>query len=174
MPTQTHRRWQSCWRSEAVTRVAAAAARSGLRPVDLRPFALSGVAGLVVACGLLAVSARAADDPTVNTKDRIVHQEISGEVVATTSRTLSLEIGRTATTSEEMLLPVDPATVELDRITSFADLQRGDRVHVQYRQTFQDTDGGESRLVGTVATKISLLDRAIGGQRLRSVEGGGL
>jgi hypothetical protein len=64
-----------------------------------------------------------------------------------------------------MLLPVDPATVKLDRIISLSDLQRGDRVRVEYRQRFQDTDDGESRLMWSEATKISLLGRAMSGQR---------
>ena len=120
-----------------------------------------------------AASVKAMDDAPAKTKERVVRKEISGEVVATTKRTLSLEIGRTANSSEEMLFPVDPATVKLERIISLADLQRGDRVQVQYHQTFRETDEGEYRLVGTLATKISLLSRATGGQMLRSVQEGG-
>lgn len=108
-------------------------------------------------------------------EERVVKQEIVGEVVATTKRSLSLETGRTANTIEEILLPVDPAVTTFERVTSVTDLQRGDRVRVEYRQTFHETgeDEDEERLVATVATKISLVGHAIGGQALRSTEGDG-
>ena len=163
----------SVWRWSAVTWVAAAAP-SGLRSIGLRSFAVWGLLGPMLALSLCVASAGAAEKATAKAKERVVKSEITGEVVATTKRTLSLEIGRTANTSEEMLFPVDPATVKLDRITSLADLQRGDRVRVEYRQTLRETDDGTSQLVGTVATRISLLGRAIGGQPLlRSTSDGG-
>jgi hypothetical protein len=120
--------------------------------------------------------AKAVGEATADSKERIVKQEVTGEVVATTKRNLSLEISRTGGHIEEMLLPVDPAAVKLDRITSMSDLQRGDRVRVEYRQRFRKAEDGEERLAWTEATKISLMSRGMGGQQrlLRSSpEGGG-
>ena len=132
-----------------------------------------GTMAVMVAAAIAAPGIGAGQDAPAKPKERMVQKEVTGEVVATTKRSLSLETSRTASHIEEMLLPVDPAVTKFERVLSVSDLQPGDRVRVEYRQTFRKGDTDEERLVGTVATKISLLGHSLGGPVLRSVEGDG-
>ena len=157
---QTHRRWQSYWRSEAVTRVAAVAS-SGLGSIGLRPFAVWGLLGLALAVGLCVMSASAVQQAPDKAKERVIKKEVTGLVVATTSRALSLETSRTGGHIEEMLIPVDPSTVTFERVKSMADLHRGDKVLVEYQVTYREDDQGQERLAGVSATTITWLNRGM-------------
>lgn len=133
-----------------------------------------GMLWLALACGLLSVPDASTAGEPAKAKERTSSREATGVVVATTSRTLSLETSRTGGNIEEMLIPVDPSTVKFERVKSLADLQRGDRVRVQYRLTYREDEQGQERLAGTSATKITWLSRgaaATGALRSESTDG---
>src|SRR3990167_7492979 len=99
-----------------------------------------GMLWLALACGLLSAPAASTAGEPAKAKERTSNREIAGEGVATTSRTLSPETSRTGGHIEEMLIPVDPSIVKFERVKSLADLQRGDRVRVQYQLTYREND----------------------------------
>jgi hypothetical protein len=108
-------------------------------------------------------------------QERVVTQQVEGSVTAYTSRTLSLETKRSDSGGhiEEMLVPVDPAVTRFDRVASIHDLERGDRVRVQYRQSYRRDERNDWVLTGVTATKITFLNHAIGGPNLRGASDGG-
>lgn len=158
---QTHRGWRSFWRSYAVTRVAAAAP-SGLRSVDLRPFAVWGLLGPALAVGLCAASTGVAQEEPVKAKERIVKQEVTGQVVWVGKRAISVEYERTANESFEMLLPFDSQALKLEQLKNLAELKPGDTVRVQYNQTLKKVDDQDDigTVANTIATVIALVRQA--------------
>ena len=143
-----------------------------MRTAGLRTLASLGVA---LVCGLAPVSiSSAAPEAAQQAKERTTKRELTGNLTAKTSYSLSLETGRTpgAGVIEETLIPVNPKTVKLERIKSLSEIQRGDKLRVECRLTFREDDQGEEHLIGTTATKITWLSRGTaetGG--LRSVSG---
>jgi hypothetical protein len=105
-------------------------------------------------------------------KERVAEKEVTGEVVAFTSRTLSLETGRVGGSIEEILFQIDPKVAKFERISSLKELQRGDRVRVRYQQVFQENEQGEERLIRTVTMKIAWLSRGVTGQARESASEG--
>jgi len=116
------------------------------------------VCGLFLAVGT-GTSAWAAEE--LKKDERIVHKEMTGQVVWVGKRAISVEYGQTANESLEMLLPFDSKTLKLGRIKSLSELKRGDTVRVQYSQTLKRTgeDDAES-VANTVATTVALVRQA--------------
>ena len=139
--------------------------RTFLKPVAAFGFLLA--LGWTGAAAAAEAPPLAADLPKP-VKERFKDAEITGTVVAYTKRSLSLEVGRNAKEVQEVLLPVDPAVTKFDRMTGMSDLERGDQIHVSYRQRYQQNDGGEWILKSAVATKISRLGHSLDSPRLKS------
>jgi hypothetical protein len=161
-----------CWRSDlrtafgskAVASVSALRRSRGLR-ATLGPFM---VFGLLAMPAWSPVSAETSKAP----KEKFVEQEVTGTVVAYTKRALSVEVGRTEKTINEMLFPVDPTVTKFDQLSGITDLQAGDQVKVRYRQKHQQNQDGSWTLKGTVATRISRQGRSLSSPRLKT-DGGG-
>lgn len=133
--------------------------------------ALTAVLGSLLLTG---GAVRAADEAPAEPAERFKTAEVTGTVVAYTSRSLSLELNRDKGAINEVLLPVDPAVTEFDRMTGIKELQRGDKVRVAYRQTYRKNDAGEWILKTAVATKIARLGQSLDSPRLKSgADGGG-
>lgn len=125
-----------------------------MRHTGLKTFATA----LALACGLTLLTVSSAAEVT-KAKERISKREITGDFVAKTSRTLSIETSRSGGNIEETLIPVNPSTVKLERIKSLSELQRGDKVRVQCELTYREDEQGEERLTGMTATKITWFSR---------------
>jgi hypothetical protein len=96
----------------------------------------------------------------------VMTKAVTGQVVWIGKRAISVETGRTATESQEMLIPID-GTTKVDRLTSLSELKPGDTVRVECQQTYKQLEDGSESLAATVATKIALL-RSATGTALRS------
>ena len=153
------------WRAAVGTRSRFA---QGLR-VTLRPFVF--LASVV----LLGWTGAASAKPAKEAQERYVEQEITGSVVAYTSRSLSVETARSTAGAgeniEETLVPLDPAITKFERVGGVKELARGDKVRVRYRQKFEQQADGEWRLTGAVGTNVVFLSHAIGGPALRTERG---
>jgi hypothetical protein len=121
----------------------------------------------------VAGAAVALAETTEEPEERFKDAEVTGTVVAYTSRSLSLEFDRSKTEVMEMLLPVDPAVTRFERVTGMKDLHRGDRIRVAYRQTYRQNEAGEWILKTAMATRISRLGESLGSPRLKSGSDGG-
>jgi hypothetical protein len=116
--------------------------------------------GLALACGLAPLTVSSAAE-IEKTKERLSKREITGYFVAKTSRTLSIETSRSGGNIEETLIPVNPATVKLERIKSLSELQPGDKLRVQCELTYRKDEQGEERLIGMTANKVTWLSRGV-------------
>jgi len=127
-----------------------------------------------LAASVLLVAASWLANPTIAAADaeadeRVTEGTVTGEIVTATKHAISVEFARTATATEEMLLPLD-AKVKVEGPKKLADLRPGDRVRVQYRQTYREGKNGERITLKTLATKIVLLRTAAPEGSLRSNE----
>ena len=117
--------------------------------------------GLALAVGLAPIAVSTAHAEFGAPKERTAKREITGDLTAMTSRTLSIETSRSGGTIEESLIPVDPAIVKLERIKSLTEIQRGDKIRVECKLTYREDDTGDEHLVGMTATKVTWLSRGV-------------
>lgn len=159
--------------------------------------AVSGAAGVILALGLLQAPAEALDERAKRITDEMLRsgppapaqpkpapaaaapvqqpddvtvqsKDITGEVVYVSRRSLSIEYKRSGGSLYEMLIPVD-ADTKVERVSSLAELKRGDRVRVHFNQLVKAAaEGEEPRIVKTVATKVALVREASPEGTLRS------
>ena len=99
----------------------------------------------------LSASAWAAEEPN----EKVLSKEISGTVSAASSSGVAVEYD----ISKEVFLPVGKET-KYEKVVKSADLKHGDTVKVAYEQVFREDAEGKWKLVGTRATKVSLLRKA--------------
>jgi hypothetical protein len=92
-------------------------------------------------------------------EEQIEDRTIAGEIAAVNKRFLSVEFSRTKTAAEEMAFSLDEK-VTVEGAKKLGQLQPGDRVSVQYRQTYREGDEGQRVILKTVARKIVLLRTA--------------
>lgn len=116
-----------------------------------------------------AWSAAAKPSSDVPDDAKVEEGTITGDIVTATKRAVSVEYARTGTASEEMLLPLDD-TIKVEGPKTLAQLKPGDRVSVQYRQTYRDGKDGKRTILKTVAVKIVLLRSALPEGSLRTEE----
>lgn len=130
-------------------------------------FRVSWVPLTILAVSLLADAARAEmSEP----QEHLVSKTVTGTVVWAGKRAISVEFARTASKSEEMLIPIDDKT-KVDRLLkSVSELKPGDTVRVGYQQTYKERDDGSEFLAATVATNISLVRSDAPEGTLRSSE----
>lgn len=116
---------------------------------------------LMIALGGGSAARAAEGTSTAETKsdEQVEQKTVTGEVMGATKRAISVEFSRTPTESTEMLLPVDGKTA-VERLKSLADLRRGDRVSVEYQQTYREDEHGERIILRTIATRVALLRSA--------------
>jgi hypothetical protein len=119
---------------------------------------------------LVSWAAEAAPEAPAKATERVETRVVTGELVWVGKRAISVETSRTASTSEEMLIPVDEKT-KTERVKSLSELKRGDRVTVSCLETYQENDERERKLVKVVAAKVALVKTAAPEGTLQSSAG---
>jgi len=105
--------------------------------------------------------------------EKIQTSSVTGDVVSVSPSLLSIENARTGSAVEETLIPVD-SEVKLEGPKMLVQLVPGDRVRVDYEQTYRDGENGTRVILKTRATRIALLRSATGEGSLRSSDDGAL
>ena len=95
----------------------------------------------------------------VKSDEKIQSKQVTGELVAVSKQGISVEYSSTPQESYEIFLPITHQT-RLKQMKTFSDLQVGDKVMVDYEQTYQENKKGERIILKTVATRISLVKKS--------------
>ena len=114
----------------------------------LLPFCGAGYAAEVTAMG--AAAGTEVVEPPFHIK------EVSGVMVASTRFNLSIQTSQDGFQAFEMLMPINRNT-KLRGYRNFKEITRGDTIKVVYKQSYEMQKDGSERVVGTVATEISLI-----------------
>lgn len=123
--------------------------------------------GLLIFLGAGAVLASSAEKTSPD--EHVEERTVTGDVVSVGRSFISVETAKTKTSAEEMMFWLDKG-VRVEGPKQLSQLQPGDRVSVQYLQTYRVDDAGERVILKTVATKVALLRSAAGEGALRSAD----
>ncbi len=128
------------------------------------------VVGFVL-CGLQMASAFADTNKTAKQQkdadEKIEQKAVVGELVHMGKRAMSVEFAQSEAGTSEILLPINDRT-KVERVRTLGDLKPGDRIEVQYEQTYKDGEGGIQIILRTMATRVTLLRSAAKQGNLRS------
>ena len=84
--------------------------------------------------------------------------ELTGTVSSVGKNFINVEYSKNKGNSKEMFLPLSN-NVQLENFQNLNQLKFGDKVHVQYQQTYKEEKDGEKIILKTVVTGISLLPK---------------
>ena len=118
--------------------------------------------GALAALALLTPAAQAETTSGAHEPEETVgYHTVTGLVSGLGPQFIAVEYERHAEKGEafEMALPVDDAA-KLERVKKLRELQLGDTVEVEYRETSIQDEQGDSTTVKRVATKIALVRSA--------------
>lgn len=100
---------------------------------------------------------------------RVESKEVTGTVSAVSKQGIAVEYSQTSAGSYEMFLPF-ASQVTLQRMASVDQLKVGDTVKVRYQKTIKENPKGQPVVLKTLATEISLIQRAPESPALASKE----
>jgi hypothetical protein len=101
---------------------------------------------------------------TDDKEEKVEFKHVTGEVVFLSSGMITIEYSQQAGVAREILIPVGKEAVFV-HLNNMKDIQRGDTVTVLYKETYIEDEEGSRSNFKRLATKISLVKRAIKGLR---------
>jgi hypothetical protein len=110
----------------------------------------------VVLCVAATVSSVTADEPSPS--ETALFKLVQGVVSAVGPQGIAVETRQGEDAGPEMYLPFDTG-LKLQGVVQVRDIQSGDHVVVEYRESARKSDSGEMR-VSRVAVRVTLMKRA--------------